>query len=103
MSTTIKNEMREVMQTAWQFVRRNGYTMAEALKCAWANLKLRKAMARRICRFYFIKVDGSIREAALLQATSYLRHQVTLVSVMIAYRPTTTQRKQLGVVSRKPT
>ncbi len=63
MSTTIKNEMREVMQTAWQFVRRNGYTMAEALKCAWANLKLRKAMARRICRFYFIKVDGSIREA----------------------------------------
>ena len=63
MSTTIKNEMREVMLTAWQFVRRNGYTMSEALKCAWANLKLRKAMASRICRFYFQKVDGTIREA----------------------------------------
>ena len=63
MSTTIKNEMREVMQTAWQFVRRNGYSMAEALRIAWANIKLRKAMANKICRFYFMKVDGSIREA----------------------------------------
>ena len=51
------------MMAAWSFVRKNGYTMAEALKCAWANLKLRKAMASRIVRFYFQKVDGSIREA----------------------------------------
>ena len=63
MSTTIKNEMREVMLTAWQFVRRNGYTMAEALRTAWVNIKLRKAMASRIVRFYFQKVDGSVREA----------------------------------------
>ena len=63
MSTTIKNELREIMLTAWQFVRKNGYTMSEALKCAWANLKLRKAMAKRIVRFYFQKVDGSVREA----------------------------------------
>ncbi len=33
------------------------------MKCAWANLKLRKAMADKIVRFYFRKVDGSIREA----------------------------------------
>lgn len=63
MSTKVKNDMREVMQTAWQFVRRNGYTMAEALRTAWANIKLRKAMAERIVKFYFQKVDGSIREA----------------------------------------
>ena len=63
MSTKVKNDMREVMLTAWQFVRRNGYTMAEALRTAWANIKLRKAMAERIVKFYFQKVDGSIREA----------------------------------------
>ncbi len=63
MSATLRNQMREVMQTAWQFVRRNGYTMAEALRVAWANIKLRRAMTSRICRFYFMKVDGSIREA----------------------------------------
>ena len=63
MATKIKIQMREVMLMAWQFVRRNGYTMAEALKCAWANFKLRKAMINRIVRFYFQKVDGSIREA----------------------------------------
>ena len=63
MATKIKIQMREVMLMAWQFVRRNGYTMAEALKCAWANFKLRKAMTNKIVRFYFQKVDGSIREA----------------------------------------
>ncbi|MBR1789845.1 MAG: DUF2693 domain-containing protein [Bacteroidaceae bacterium] len=63
MSTRIKNEMRETMLLAWQFVKRNGYTIAEALRCAWANMKLRKAMASRIVRFYFHKVDGTIREA----------------------------------------
>lgn len=63
MSAKIKNQLKEIMLMAWQFVRRNGYTMAEALKCAWANYKLRTAMASRIVKFYFVKVDGSIREA----------------------------------------
>ena len=48
---------------AWQFVKRNGFTMAEALKAAWLNFKLKAAMAVRIVKFYFQKVDGSIREA----------------------------------------
>ena len=51
------------MKLAWQFVRRNGYTMAEAMKVAWLNMKLKAAMTTRIVKFYFIKVDGSIREA----------------------------------------
>ena len=63
MSIKVKNQMSEIMTAAWSFVHKNGYTMAEALKCAWANFKLRKAMATKIVRFYFRKVDGSIREA----------------------------------------
>ena len=58
-----KSTMREIMSLAWQMVKRNGYTMSEALKVAWANVKLRMAMKSRIVRFYFRKVDGSVREA----------------------------------------
>ena len=60
---TFRNNMREIMNMAWQFVRRNGYSMSKALKCAWANFKLKKAMKDRIVKFYFQKIDGSIREA----------------------------------------
>ena len=58
-----KNILHEIMSLAWQFVKRNGFTMSEALKCAWANMKLKTAMKQRIVKFYFKKVDGSIREA----------------------------------------
>lgn len=63
MTTTGKNTLREVMTLAWQFVRKNGYTMSEALKTAWANIKLRSALSKRIVKFYFLKVDGTLREA----------------------------------------
>ncbi|WP_040563412.1 SH3 beta-barrel fold-containing protein [Hoylesella buccalis] len=63
MATTFRNEWRNVMSLAWQFVKRNGYTMSEALKCAWANIKLRAALNKRIVKFYFQKVNGEIREA----------------------------------------
>lgn len=63
MATTMKNMMREIMTLAWQFVRKNGYTMSEALKVAWMNIKLKAQMKKHICKFYFQKVDGSIREA----------------------------------------
>lgn len=58
-----KSDLRAIMQMAWQFVKRNGFTMAEALRAAWLNFKLKAAMAVRIVKFYFQKVDGSIREA----------------------------------------
>ena len=45
MATTFKNKMREVMQLARQFVRKNGYSMSEALKAAWLNTKLKAALA----------------------------------------------------------
>ncbi len=63
MSTQKKNQLSEIMKLAWQFVKKNGYSMAEALKCAWANMKLKAAMKDRIVKFYFQKVDGSVREA----------------------------------------
>lgn len=63
MATTFKNKMREVMQLAWQFVRKNGYSMSEALKAAWLNIKLKAALSNRVVKFYFQKVDGSLREA----------------------------------------
>ena len=58
-----KADLRAIMQLAWQFVKRNGFTMSEALHAAWLNFKLKVAMAVRIVKFYFQKVDGSIREA----------------------------------------
>ncbi len=63
MSTQKRNQLREIMQMAWSFVRKNGYTMSEALKTAWLNMKLKASMKERIVKFYFQKVDGSIREA----------------------------------------
>lgn len=63
MSTKIKKQLKEVMLMAWTFVKRNGFSMSEAMKCAWANIKLKAAMKQRIVKFYFKKVDGSIREA----------------------------------------
>lgn len=51
------------MKLAWQFVKRNGFTLSEALKEAWANIKLVNAMHKGIVKFYFTKVDGSKREA----------------------------------------
>lgn len=55
--------MKEVMNLAWQMVKRNGFSMSEALKTAWANVKLKAQMKSKIVKFYFQKVDGSIREA----------------------------------------
>ena len=63
MSTKTKNMMREVMQLMWQFVRQNGLPQSEALKTAWRNIKLRKAMTERIVKFVFQKVDNTLRVA----------------------------------------
>lgn len=57
------SDLSSIMQMAWQFVKRNGFTMAEAMKAAWLNFKLKARMAMAIVKFYFQKVDGSVREA----------------------------------------
>lgn len=63
MSTNFKNSMREVMSLAWQMVKKNGFSMSEALKVAWANLKLKAQMKKKIVEFYFKKTDGTLRQA----------------------------------------
>ncbi|MFQ7265798.1 MAG: SH3 beta-barrel fold-containing protein [Paraprevotella clara] len=70
MSTQKKNQLKEIMLLAWQFVKKNGFTMGEALKCAWANMKLKARMADGIVKFHFQKVDGKVRETyGTLRAT----------------------------------
>lgn len=58
-----KTSLKSIMSLAWQMVKKNGFTLSEALKVAWANAKLVAVMHSKICKFYFQKVDGSIREA----------------------------------------
>ena len=55
--------LSQVMSLAWQFVKRNGFTMSEAMKAAWLNMKLKFAMKQKIVKFYYQKVSGEIREA----------------------------------------
>ena len=75
------------MNQAWQFVKRNGFTISQALKTAWANYKLKVAMATKIVKFYYQKVDGTIREAygtlngAVLPPTSHERKSNDTVQV----------------------
>lgn len=63
MSSEKRNKLSEIFKLAWQFVKRNGYKLSEALKCAWLNIKLKAEMKKRIIKFYFQKIDGSLREA----------------------------------------
>lgn len=63
MSNERKSALAGIMQMAWSFVKRNGFTMAEALKCAWANYKLKTAMKAGIAQFFFRKINGEIRQA----------------------------------------
>ena len=58
-----RETLKDIMTLAWQFVKRNGMNLSEALKTAWRNFKLHTAMKSRIVKFYFLKVDGTIREA----------------------------------------
>lgn len=63
MSKERKIQLSEIMTMAWSFVRKNGYTMSEAMICAWANVKLRSQLSKRVVEFYFKKVDGTMRQA----------------------------------------
>ena len=63
MATEKRNQLKEIMSLAWSFVRKNGYSMSEALKCAWANIKLRSMLHKKVVEFFFKKVDGTLRQA----------------------------------------
>ena len=63
MATEKRNLLKEIMSLAWSFVRKNGYSMSEALKCAWTNIKLRALLYKKVVEFYFKKTDGTLRQA----------------------------------------
>lgn len=63
MATEKRNLLEEIMNLAWSFVRKNGYSMSEALKVAWTNIKLRALLHKKVVEFYFKKTDGTLRQA----------------------------------------
>ena len=56
-------DLRQIMTMAWRFFRIIGESFSVCLKKAWMNFKLTVQMRSRIVKFYYQKVDGSIREA----------------------------------------
>lgn len=63
MATTMKNQLSNIMLKAWFFVRKYGFSLSEALRKSWALYRLQTEMQKRVVKFYFQKVDGSLREA----------------------------------------
>ena len=63
MSIERKSQLCRVVSLAWELVNRNGFCLCEALKTACANMNLHARMQKGIVKFYYQKVDGSIREA----------------------------------------
>ena len=64
---TTRNNLKDIMLLAWSFVRRNGFTMAEAMKTAWRNYKLKNAMHGGIVKFYW--------QTCQRHSTNVLRHR----------------------------
>ena len=62
-NTEMSKQMSAIMTLAWQFVKQNGFTLSDALKCAWANYRFKQAAKSGIVEFVFRKVDGSMRQA----------------------------------------
>jgi hypothetical protein len=58
-----RTDLRNIMIEAHRFIKIAGISLSEALRKAWANFKLKLKMSAGIVKFYFQKVDGSIREA----------------------------------------
>ena len=56
-------DLKIIMSMAWRFWRTTRQAFAECLKLAWRNFNLKRRMASEVVRFYFQKVDGSLREA----------------------------------------
>lgn len=56
-------DLKNIMQMAWRFWRTPRQAFAECLKLAWRNFNLKRRMAKEVVRFYFRKIDGSLREA----------------------------------------
>ena len=60
---TTKAQLSKIMILAWQFIKNNGYTKAEALKTAWLNFRLKEALKVTAVVFTYRKKDGTTRKA----------------------------------------
>lgn len=54
---------KDLMFLAWQLVKKNGFTMREAMQVAWLNNNIVRDMKIGIVEFKFRKVDGTERLA----------------------------------------
>lgn len=56
-------DLSNIMRMAWRFYRTTRQAFSECLKLAWRNIYLVRKMHTEVVRFYFRKVDGTLREA----------------------------------------
>ena len=55
--------MRDLMKQAWMLVKVYGFSMAEAMKQSWKVLKLKEALKKGVVKFFYQKLDGTVRTA----------------------------------------
>ena len=58
-----REDLSVIMREAHMFRWIAGIGLSDALKQSWRNFKLKLKMAKGIAKFYFLKIDGTIREA----------------------------------------
>lgn len=63
MSESRRNRLSEIMSKAWYLFRTYGINFSDALKRAWAWFRLRAKMQKEIVEFWFVKSDGTKRQA----------------------------------------
>lgn len=98
-----RNQLKEIMSLAWSFVRKNGYSMSEALKCAWTNIKLRALLHKKVVEFYFKKTDGTLRQAFGTLMSSRIPEKRVQRKQQITARCISIVKKKNGVVSKNAT
>ena len=56
-------DLSTIMRLAWRIYHTTRPGFAQGLKLAWRNFNLVRRMQTEVVRFYFRKVDGTLREA----------------------------------------
>ena len=54
-------DLSNIMRMAWRFYRTTRQAFGKCLKLAWRNFNLVRRMHTEVVRFYFRKVDGTLR------------------------------------------
>lgn len=98
------SDLRDIMRIAWQLVRKNGFTMSEALKTAWLNFKLKMKMrygtSSSTTRKYPVRF---VRHTALCAPILCLRQKARIASPILLFRSIMIRNAMDTAVSRLPT